>query len=100
MPVNILQSFVLPIAVVVSAAGTTSSAVFAWKMYQSHRQHERALFGEEEVDGHDGIISTVNENTAMTDEHRRTLLKHDLINKDGDTVYPRHQSDDARQGEI
>jgi hypothetical protein len=76
---SFLNQFILPLAVLVSASGTIATATFAWKLYDLTKVHDRALFGSEVVDGHDGIVSAVNENTEMTDQHRQVLHKHDLI---------------------
>ncbi|AFD02308.1 putative protein 27 [Haloarcula hispanica icosahedral virus 2] len=73
-----LTEYVLPVAVLVSAAATTSTAAFAWRLWSLSRTHDRALFGEEEVDGHDGIIETVNRNQRMTREHRQTLRREGM----------------------
>ena len=80
---DIIASFLLPLAVTLSATSATATAGIAWKLYQRTEAHDRALFGEDEFDGHDGLVTAVNENTAMTDRHRQVLKRHDMIAHDG-----------------
>lgn len=75
---TLLTEYLLPVAVLVSAAATTTTATFAWRLWRLSRTHDRALFGEDEVDGHDGIIESVNENSRMTREHRMTLRREGM----------------------
>jgi hypothetical protein len=83
----LLSQYLIPVAVMVSAAATTSTAVFAWKTWQAVNTHERALFGEDDVRGHDGIIEAVNENTERSERNRRVLRAHDLVPAGDDFLY-------------
>ncbi|AGC65555.1 hypothetical protein K745_gp30 [Haloarcula hispanica virus PH1] len=76
---DLVSQFVLPFAVVVSAAATTTMAALAWKLYRTVTSHDRALFGEEAVNGHDGVIQAVNENTTRSEVNRRVLRAHDMV---------------------
>jgi hypothetical protein len=76
---TVVAQFVLPLAVLVSAAATTATATFAWKLYSAVEEHERALFGEDRVDGHDGIVNAVNKNTERSEVNRRVLRAHDMV---------------------
>jgi len=75
----VLNDFIMPLAVIVSAAATTATATFAWRVYQLSQLHERALFGEEELDSHDGIVEAVNQNTKRTLYHRQILRESDAM---------------------
>ncbi|ALJ99693.1 hypothetical protein BGV91_gp30 [Haloarcula californiae icosahedral virus 1] len=81
---TLVSQFVLPLAVLVSAAATTTTAAFAWKLYQAVNTHERALFGEPEVNGHDGIVKAVNENSERSEVNRRVLRANDMVPPQGD----------------
>jgi len=81
---SLLSQFVLPLAVLVSAAATTATATFAWKLYSAVEEHERALFGEDRVDGHDGIVDAVNENTERSEVNRRVLRANDMVPPQGE----------------
>jgi len=70
--------------VLVSAAATTTTAAFAWKTYQAVNVHDRALFGSPAVDGHDGIVKAVNENTERSEVNRRVLRVNDMVPPQGD----------------
>jgi len=87
-----LTLYLAPVAVIVSAAATTSTAVFAWRMHKTVNIHERALFGEQNV--HNGLVDAVNDNTEMTDKHRRVLREHDLID---DAVHSQQTDTDTRR---
>ncbi|AAY24960.1 ORF 34 [Haloarcula hispanica virus SH1] len=76
---GIVSQYVLPVAVIVSAAATTTTAAIAWQLYRAVKTHERALFGEEAVNGHDGIVEVVNENTQRSEVNRRVLRAHDMV---------------------
>ena len=80
---SLVAQYIIPLAVMVSAAATTATAGIAWRLYSHVETHERALFGEQEVEGHDGIVTAVNENTQMTDTHRTVLRRHDLLDAEG-----------------
>ena len=75
----LLVQFVVPLAVIVSAAATTTTTAIAYKLYTTVTVHERALFGEPEVNGHDGIVDAVNENTERSEVNRRVLRAHDMV---------------------
>lgn len=83
MAADLFGSFLLPLAVLVSAAATTSTAAVAWTLYQSLTVHERALFGDDEVDGHDGIVTAVNMNTRRSESNRRVLRVNEMAPRNG-----------------
>jgi len=83
------SNFLYPLAVVLAAGAASTTSVVAWKLYQTVENHDRALFGESDLESHDGIVSAVNENTRMTDQHRRVLRRHDLIDDGGQVNYNR-----------
>lgn len=95
-----MGEFLLPVAVLVSAAATTAMAALAWTLYQSLTVHERALFGDEEVDGHDGIVTAVNMNTRRSESNRRVLRVNDMSPSTGYQEAghdpPPHPDDDRR----
>jgi len=78
----LVSEYLIPVAVIVSATATTTSAVFLWRLFRGYQIHEQALFGVEEIEGHDGVVGAVNENTRMVDTHRRVLRRNDLIDED------------------
>jgi len=75
---TLVSQFILPVAVLVSAAATTTTAAFAWKLYTAVESHDRALFGEPRVDGHDGLVDAVNDNTERSEVNRRVLRANDM----------------------
>lgn len=94
---TLLQQFILPVAVIVSAAATTTTATFAWRLYRITSAHDRALFGEDRVDGHDGIVEAVNENTERSERNRRVLRAHDMVPRGQGDFYrgdPANERDD------
>jgi len=94
---TLVSGYVLPVAVLVSAAATTATATFAWKTWQAVNTHDRALFGEPEVNGHDGIVEAVNENTERSERNRRVLRAHDLVPRgQGDFYRDESSGDDER----
>jgi len=76
---NLLTEFVLPAAVIISAASASATATFAWKTWQAVKVHDRALFGEEAVNGHEGVIEVVNENSELSERNRKVLRQHGLV---------------------
>ena len=71
----ILTEFILPFAVIVSAAATTTTAVFAYQLWKSNQLHDRALFGDDELET-PGLIH-------MVKAHRRVIKReHDLKSED------------------
>jgi len=81
---TLVAQYVLPLAVLVSAAATTTTAGFAWKTYQAVNVHDRALFGSDAVEGHDGVVDAVNENTERSEVNRRVLRVNDMVPPQGD----------------
>lgn len=81
---TLLTSYIMPTAVIVSAAATTTTAVFAWRLYTAVKLHDRALFGEPEVEGHDGIIEQVEANEERSERHRLVLKRYDLMPSEDD----------------
>jgi len=97
---TLVSGYVLPVAVLVSAAATTTTAAFAWKLYSAVERHDRALFGEPRVDGHDGVVDAVNENTERSEVNRRVLRANDIVPPQGDFYRrggrpPRQTDDDS-----
>lgn len=80
--VTLLTEYILPLAVTISAAATTTTAVIAVKLLRAVRTHERALFGEEPIEGDDGIICAVNQNTERSEENRIALKASDDVDLD------------------
>lgn len=78
----LITQYILPTAVVVSAAATTTSAAIAWKLYQSVEQHERVLFGEDSIDTHEGILTAVHENQRRSERNRRILNDEGYIDSE------------------
>ena len=76
---DFVSMYLVPVAVLVSAGATSTSAVIAWKLYQAVETHERTLFGESDVEGYDGVVAAVNENTQRSETNRRVLRAHDLV---------------------
>ena len=71
----ILAEYVLPLAVLVSAAATSATGVFAYQLWRSNQLHDRALFGDEELET-PGLIH-------MVKAHRRVIKReHDLSSED------------------
>ena len=68
---TLLYDLLLPLAVLVSAAATTATAAFAWRFYSAVETHERALFGDDDVDGHEGVLAAVNNNSERSERNRR-----------------------------
>jgi len=81
---TLVSQFLMPLAVLVSAAATTATATFAWKLYTMTRLHEQALFGSDAVDGHDGVVQAVNENTERSEKNRRVLRANHMVPPQGD----------------
>jgi hypothetical protein len=63
--------FILPLAVILSSAAASAASALALRLYRKTSVHERALFGEEDVAGHDGIIKAVNNNSERSEENRK-----------------------------
>lgn len=83
-----LTAYLYPFAAIVSAAASTATAAAGWRLYRQHKKHSRTLYGEPEIDGHDGLVTAVNENSEMVDTHRRALRREDLMPAGVDR--PRH----------
>lgn len=84
---TLVTNYLLPVAVLVSAGSATATATFAYKLWTLQKIHDRALFGEEAVDGHDGVVAAVNENTERSEVNRRVLRAHDLVPRQRDDFY-------------
>lgn len=84
MEATLLSSYVMPLAVLVSATATTATATFAYKLWQLSKLHDRALFGEEKLDGHDGIISEVERNRELAEENQeRSEENEEVLTRQG-----------------
>jgi len=81
-----LTEFLLPLAVIVSAASATSTAAFVWKLYNMSKLHDRALFGDEELEGHDGLVDAVNRNTVAVNENSQRVQRHRQALREADGV--------------
>lgn len=83
MPISafevLLRDYLLPLAVLASSASASVTLGFVYRTWQTLEEHDRALHGEESIDGHDGIVTAVNQNTRMTDHHARVLRRNDLM---------------------
>jgi len=78
---NLLNHYILPLAVIISTAGTTTTAALAWKLYQSVQHHDRALFGADDIESHEGVIRTVNRNTEKVEVNRRALVREGMVRR-------------------
>jgi hypothetical protein len=85
--IDAVSDWLVPTAVLVSAASTTATAAFAWRLYTTAKVHDRALFGAEAVEGHDGLVPAVNENTQLIDQNRQILRRNDLLPGHPDGLY-------------
>ena len=65
---TLLVEFLLPVAVLISAAATSATAVFAYHLWQSTTVHDRVLFGDDDLH-YPGLVDMVN-------AHRR-IIKHE-----------------------
>lgn len=66
-----LTGFIIPLAVLISAGATSATAVFAYHLWRTTLLHDRALFGEEELES-PGVLE-------MVMAHRRVIKReHDL----------------------
>lgn len=86
----ILIEYVLPVAVIVSAAATTSTAVLAYKVYEAVQTHERTLFGEESHESYNGVVPVVKRNQQRSEKNRQILRSYEMVpwddpgDRDGD----------------
>ena len=65
---TLLVEFLLPVAVLISAAATSATAVFAYHLWKSTTVHDRVLFGDDDL-YYPGLVQMVN-------SHRR-VIKHE-----------------------
>lgn len=61
---TLIYEFILPVAVIVSAAATTATAGFAYQLWRATELHDRALFGDEELD-RPGLLRMARQHRAV-----------------------------------
>ena len=64
-----LTEFVLPLAVLISAAATSATAVFAYQLWRTTSTHDRVLFGDDDI-AYPGVVHMVKSHgKAIKQEH-------------------------------
>lgn len=67
MPGMAVSWFVAAMASV-TAGASLSMLGLGWAMWKNQKQHDRALFGDEEIDDWDGLVTKVAENREALEQ--------------------------------
>ncbi len=62
------MTFTMQVAAGLVVASTTATAGTSLAVYQLLKKHDRTLYGIEDVDAWDGLVSRVEENTRRVEE--------------------------------
>jgi len=62
------MSFTAQVAAGLVVASTVSTAGTSLAIYRLLHKHDRTLYGEEDVEGWDGLVSQVEQNTEIVEE--------------------------------